>query len=200
MYLDHLSNAAWQQTNPGGNYSTNGYPTRNPTQLVPNLVTSGVTSAGDGVIPLGYGGSICPYHVILIPYGVGADDTTFSLTVLGWRPTTGNFGATLTQPLWVPVTIAVYQATLGTASGVAGSDLPSTQKFADAITVTSGPSFINSAAPNTIPPVSLDWLVISAAADSIGMIVQPTFGFQFLEVIFTTGGSATSCNALYCKA
>lgn len=198
MHQLQLSNANWQRTNPGGNYSTNGYPTRVPTITAPYQATPTGGAAGDGVIAMGAGGMEAPFHLLLVPYGVGADDTTFSLTVLGWRAT--NFSTDLTQPLWVPVTLGVYQATLSATVGVAGSNLGTTQAFADAITVTSGPSFINAAAPNTIPPICPNWFVISAAADSIGMISQPSFGFQYLEVIFTTGGSATSCNALYAKA
>ncbi len=180
MVIDDLSNQFWSQTNLT-NYSTNGYPTRIPTTTKPS---------GDGVIAFGDGGNYSPKHLVLIPYGVGSS-STFSLKVLGWRATNLGLGV----PLWVPVAFATYAITVGTGAGIAGADLGTTSLFATTITSTGGPTFITSGAA----PICPDWFQISPTGNIIGMICQESFGFPVLEVIFTTGGSATSCNALYCK-
>jgi len=136
---------------------------------------------------------------MLIPYGVGATDTTMNLRVLGWASTIGIGGGSA-QRLWIPTNLGTYQATMGASTGVAGTDIGSGSNFADAITLTdSGPSFINSAAPNTIPPIIEGWFVQTVVDDGIAMLCVPTFGFRFLEVLYNTNGSMTSMNSLYRK-
>jgi hypothetical protein len=184
MVIDQLSNETYALTN-SVNYSTNGYPTKIPTTTAPS---------GDGVIGFGHLGGYCPGHLLLIPIGIGAG-ATFSLKVLGWRATKLPPGQPATLPLWVPVELATYAITLGTATGVAGSDLGVSTLFPTTITSTGGPTFITTGAA----PICPDWFQISPGSNSIGMISQSSFGFRFLEVIYTTGGSATSCNGLYAK-
>jgi hypothetical protein len=204
MYLSERSDIVWSITNPGGNVTVSSFSTRAPTTVSPEKVSVGVTTAGDGVIPCGQssgllssGGAECFRWLMLIPFGVGAADTTMNLRVLGWSPTIGLGGGS-PQQLWVPSNLGTYQATMGGSTGVANSDIPATMNFADGITVPdSGPSFINAAAPNTIPPIVEGWFVQTVADDGIAMLSVPTFGFRFLEVIFNTNSSATSCNALW---
>ena len=181
MLVDKLSNQVWAQTH-ATNYSTNGYPTRIPTVTQPS---------GDGVIAFGHTGEYSPANLILVPYGAGSATNTFSLQVLGWRATKLGIGA----PLCIPVSLGTYAITLGSGTGVAGADLTTAALFATTITMTGGPTFETSGAA----PVVLDWCQISPGSNAIGMISCASFGFRFLEVIYTTGGSATSCNALYCK-
>jgi hypothetical protein len=205
MYLECLSGESWKQTNPGGNYSTNGYPTRGSSLTSPALVTSGVTAQGDGIIPVGdspgfpgatIGGIIAAKHLLLVPYGVGSNTNTFSMQILGWRKTNLT-GSQTGQGLWIPVAICTLAVTLGTnVEGLAYSELGSTNLFATSITMTGGPLGVTSA----FTPTSEDFFTI-APTGTIGAAWAkvPTFGFRYIEVVFTTGGSATSCNCLWQK-
>jgi hypothetical protein len=185
MVIDTLSNETYALTN-SVNYSTNGYPSRIPTTTAPS---------GDGVIPMGHMGGYSPNHLILVPFGVGSSTNTFTMQILGWRATKLPPGQPASLPLWIPVNLGEYTITLGTATGVAGADLTTTSLFNTTITFTGGPTFVTAGAA----PVSLDWLQISPGSNKIGMISVRSFGFRFMETIYSTGGSATSCNSLYCK-
>jgi hypothetical protein len=185
VVIDELSGPNWALTNPGGNATANGFPSRVPSVAGPSLVAAGVVKAGDGVVAIGDQGQYGPRSLLLVPFGVGAATNTFSLQVLGWRAT-----ALGVAPLWVPVNLGTWQVTLGTAGGVANSDLGTTQLFATTISQTAG------GPTNVTPP---DWFAVSPGGNAIGMICLRTLGFRFLEVIYSTGGSATSCNALYAK-
>jgi hypothetical protein len=201
-YLYCLSGMDWKATNPGGNYSTNGYPTRGSTFTSPALVTSGVVAQGDGVIAVGESpgapgetppGIIAAKHLVLVPYGIGSQSNTFGMQVLGWRKTKLGGGT----ELWIPVALATYSVTLGTnVEGLANGSLNATTLFATAIAMTGGPLGVTSA----FVPTSEDFFTI-APTSTIGAawIKIPTFGFRFVEVVFTTGGSATSCNCLWEK-
>jgi hypothetical protein len=182
MVIDYLSNEFWALTHPTGNYATNGYPSRIPTVTAPS---------GDGVIPFGHMGGYSPGHLLLIPFGAGVATNTMGMKVLGWRSTGLNVG----NKLWVPLELGTYAITLGTGTGVALADLTATALFATTITMTGGPTFVTSGAA----PVSPDWLQISPGSNAIGMVAVTSFGFRYLEVIYTTGGVATSCNSLWCK-
>lgn len=209
MYLDTLS-SRWKPTNPGGNYTNNGYPTRVPTTTLPAALalSTGIQAVGDGVIQLGAGGTESPIYLDLVPFGVDASTHTFSFQILGWSETTGTLGNIFggssnvqgNLPLWVPVWLGTYQATITTTlPGIAGSDIGSTQSFASAITCTAGPVY------GTAPTQSPDGAYAGGAAiltggtTGVAMVELMTRGFRFLEVIFTTGGVVTSCNALYRK-
>lgn len=193
MWLDVLSGSDYKLSNPGGNYVTSGYPSRAATITPPDQVTSGVVAKGDGVIKCGHEGVETAGHIIMVPIGVGVATNTFSLKVLGWRSTKLNVANA--KPLWIPVELATYAVVLGTAAGVTGADLTASTLLATTITSTGGPTFITSGAV----PVSLDWMQISPGSNAVGCIKQPTLGFRFLEIIFTTGGVATSCNTLWCR-
>jgi len=199
VIIDTLAQV-WNRTN-GTNYATNGYPTRIPQTAAPstNLPTGG--AAGDGVIymgaqsPTGGYGNYSPYGLLLLPYGTDASTKTFSLRVLGWSVTQLNLGV----PLWIPAVIADLTVTLGTAVGISGADLAATQFFGTTITANLGPTLVNSAAPNTVPPIVPDYAIWSPGSNNIASVIIRSFGYLFLEVIFTTGGSATGCNSLYKK-
>lgn len=199
MILDVYSIAGEQLTNPGGNFSHNGYSSRPPSITPPNkVVDANLAALGDGVIFCGAapdllsdGGMETTPYVYLTPIGVGSSTNTFAMTVLGWEVTKLGVGT----PLWIPITLAAYAVTLGTATGVANSDLGTTTLFATSITFTGGPVGVSSG----MNPTSLDWFVISPGSNAIATIKQATLGYRFLEVLFTTGGSATSCNCLWRK-
>lgn len=172
------------------NYSTNGYPTRVNTLTEPS---------GDGVIPCGTnalgqpGASTCP-HIMIKPFGAGADNVTMGMKVLGWTRT--GMPAVGVRPVWLLDELITFAITLSASVGIVDGEVSATDRFADTITSTGGPTFITSAAL----PVILDWFQTSPTTDGPAVIKQPTFGYDYLELIFTTGGSATSCNALWRKA
>lgn len=184
MLIETLSASHWTKVRPAADYSTNGYPTRGLTITKPS---------GDGVLAFGEGGAIASPFLKIVPIGTGADNNTFGMKIIGWRHTNNNVNQTVL--VWVPTTIAIYAVTLGAATGIANSDFPANYFLADTITCTFGPTLIAAQLPTV-----LDWAIFSPADDSVGWIKQPSFGFRMIEIIFTTGGSATAANALYCKA
>lgn len=107
--------------------------------------------------------------VELMPYGTGADDTTFDMRVIGWRALRGT---------WVPTQICTISCTLSTAVGDGGGQLTTSERFADTITVGSGIAVAPSVAANTPALVSID-----------------SSGFEYVEMIFDMTG-ATDANAL----
>jgi hypothetical protein len=170
-------------------YSTNGYPTRVATTTDP---------AGDGVVALGQGGALTPQWLDLFPVGHGSDDATFTLKVLLWYHTQGITPGT--PKIWFFRTLGEWTCTLGTCVGVAGSDLDNTVRFADTITMTGGPTLItNAAAPTTLTaaPIVEKWFNTSPTGNVPGTLTVPALGARKAEVIFSTGGSATDCNALW---
>lgn len=186
----------WGYVRPGGNYTTNGYPTRIPQNVAPS---------GDGVIPVGHQGSMSKIYLQLLPFGVAATNT-FSFQILGWdNVVEGVVGSTFggsanpqgNSPLWIPTWLGTYQATLGTTSGVAGSDLSTTQVFATTITLTAGPKFGSTPADVQPQGYAGGGAIYTPGSNTIGFLETFTLGFNYIEVIFTTGGVATSCNALW---
>lgn len=185
MIIDELSQQSWAVLRPT-NYSTNGFPAYVPTLTPPS---------GAGVVPFGHSGAMSARGLLIVPYGAGAATNTFLIKVVGWRAT--NLGVGF--PLWIPIQIGAWTATLGTQPGIVNSDVPATQLFADTILCTYGPTLNNAAAPNTIPPIIPDYASFSPTGNLTGMILVRSFGFRFLEVGFSTGGVATSANGLYSK-
>lgn len=179
---------AWQRTH-ATNYPTSGYPTRLNTFTHPS---------GDGIIPMGgsvlagSGGMECPTGILLQPYAIGSATNTFSLKVLGWTPTKLNVG----QPLWTNFVIGEFAITLGTGAGIAGGDVLNTELFATTITATYGPLFVTT---GQAAYSKYSWGFLAPGSNAQGVIFVPSFGCRLLEVIYTTGGSATSCNSLYRK-
>lgn len=190
--LKMLSASAYKKVR-AANYSTNGYPTRVPT-VTPPAGTSGLVP--DGIIPCGAGGSVANTHVLIVPYGVDASTHTFSLTVLGWRPTGVNPGNP-DMALWIPVPLCTVSCTTSTSlPGIVNADVDNTQSFCTTLTMTGAGAGVSSGMAVNSP----DWFTITGTAVGVGVLKVPTLGFPFLEVIFTTGGVDTSCNALWCQA
>jgi hypothetical protein len=200
--LIQLRSDKWSLTNPGGNYTNNGYPTRIPTTTRPDLAatSTGLQAVGDGVIPVGHNGQMGASGMALIPFGAGSATNTFSFQVLGWTQTTTQYGKavnglTVLQnanlELWIPVLLGTFAVTLGTGTGIAGSDIGTSQLFATSITTSYGPVYGTGAVQSSAGSI------YSPGSNSIGMVTIAIMSFKFVEVIYTTGGSATSGNALY---
>jgi hypothetical protein len=140
----------------------------------PSRVATTTRPSGDGVITIEQTGRFTRNNVMLVPYGVGADNVTMSARVLAWREASG---------LWVPTIVCEVACTLSTAVGVAAATVINSERFADTLTLTFGNA-------------GVDCQVFSPANNTAGHVVLDAKGATILEVIFTTGGSATSCNAL----
>ena len=136
------------------------------------------TATGASVFDIGKG--YAQNGVLVTPYGIGSDNNTMSLRLIGWRSIGANAVATL---LWIPVIICEVAATLSTAVGIVGKTVLDTERFADTLSLTTGND-----------DVSID--IVSPTGNVIAHFVADLKGFQKLEVSFTTGSSATSCNAL----
>lgn len=129
--------------------------------------------------------------VIIVPFGAGSDTNTFVMRVFGWRLAFDRDKAhTLGTAVWIPVKLAEFTCTLSTpagpAAGPAGAGiLATTDLLCDTIAIvgTSG---------NT----NIDLSITSPADNTIAHVVVDLKGSQKLELQFSTGGSATSCNAL----
>ena len=169
----------WKKARPTS-YTTNGYPTRVATNTEP--LTAATDPATSQVVhEVGTGGMYCQNGLVVIFFGAGANDSTFSCRVIGWR----SIGwEARTTGLWIPVPLAEFAVTLSQAVGVAGMTLVATDRFADTIALTTGND-----------DVSVD--IVSGWTDVIAHVQMDLKGFQKLEFAFTTGGSATSCNALF---
>lgn len=119
-------------------------------------------------------GAVIENNAILIPFGAGADNTTFDMRVIGWETVSNG-------TLWVPVALAQYSCTLCAAVGVAGSDLIATDRFADTITAASW----NPAGGTEI---------VSPTGDLIGSIIMDMKAFTLYEINFDmTGGTSGNC-------
>lgn len=115
-----------------------------------------------------------PSNIFLIPYGVGNDDHTFDMRVIGWRKV---------ATLWVPTVLTQVAVTLSTAVGVAGAAVTNSERFADTISITIGNS-----------NVSVE--VVSPANNTVAHMVVDVKGSQKVELTFDLG-SGTNCNALW---
>lgn len=176
------------------NQTSNGYVSKVPTKSEP--VTDVGTATGQSAFSLSdESGGISQNRVKFWPYGTGADGTTFSMRMIGWRCCGKQPSNTAAPIIWVPVTLIEIQATLSSAlPGVAGSIIPVAMFFAKTITVTSQPLItgtINAVAGN----LGAQEIYSSGTTVSAWGIVQ-LYGAQWLECSFTTGGSATDANCL----
>lgn len=111
--------------------------------------------------------------LLLIPYGTGADDSTFDVKIIGWA----KIGT-----LWVPALVAQVAVTLSTIVGVAAAEIVATERFADTLALTKGLGTIVNPVGDT-QPASL-------------MIASQLAAFEKLEFVFDLG-TATAANAIY---
>lgn len=127
------------------------------------------TGAGALDLPRGGGGQVRE-NLLLLFFGVGADNTTFDARVIGWRKV---------STLWMPVTLCEVSCTLSAVVGVAGQPVVDTERFADTITVNKG----------------LGAVYTPTADAQAAMLLVASEGCAKVEVIFDMTG-ATSGNAL----
>jgi hypothetical protein len=140
----------------------------------PSIVPTATAPSGTGVVSNPKVGNEAPNWVQIIPFGEGADNSTFDLRVIGWKPS--SLG------LWVPTILAQAACTLSAAVGVAGYEVIDTQRFADTIALTQ-------------VLTSVDSKLSSVGSDLVASFQVETRGCAFIQVTFDLG-TATGANAL----
>lgn len=138
------------------------------------------TATGASVTGLATDGAVSQNGALVMPYAIGADNVTFSMRVFGWR----LIGSDPTTLLWMPCLLVELACTASAFVGVATRLVLNTERFADTIALTTGND-----------DVSVD--IVSPTGDVAGHALIDLKGSQKLEFTFSTGGSATSCNALF---
>jgi hypothetical protein len=176
--------------NPGGNSTAGSIVEPLPQLAIPGTTTtSGVTTAGDGIIAMaeqisqGGFGAMTANGLMLIPYGAGSATQTYTLKCYGWRRTLGK-GETAAG-LWVPFLLASFTVTLGTAPGIAGTDVNASQLFATTIALVTGNANVSNE-------------IVSPGSNVIGHITLDAKGVQYIETRYAMV-SATSGNCLVAK-
>lgn len=161
------------------NATDTSFPSRIPTTTAPNTTNNpGLVILGDQIdMP---GGRPVSSHVRMCFFGVGNDDTTFDVRVIGWGKTDGG--------LYVPSPLYGFSCTLGTAIGIAGNAISASTRFADTVTLTTN-----------FGTTGVDVIPTSPASNLIATVLMDCKGFSLLEVTFDMTG-ATSGNALYSPA
>lgn len=120
--------------------------------------------------------------VKIVPYATDSDGATFSMRVIGWTKAPDPTRAT--TDAWIPVVLAEFLCTVSSGNpGVAGAYVVATELFSKQIAMTYGNA-------------NLTDIVSPNVAGLLAHVVMDVKGFQRLEISFTTGGSATGCNAL----
>lgn len=145
--------------------------------------------AGDGVIPMGETiGQVAPNGLMLVPYGAGSATNTFTLNAYGWRKTTGyTVGAqSQTLPLWVAYLLASFTCTLSTVPGLGNTDVNASQLFAGTITLVTGNANVSNE-------------ILSPTGNVVAHIMLDAKGSNYVQLLYGTGGSATSCNCLWAR-
>lgn len=169
------------------NYATNGFRTLVPTATRP--VGVGATDAGLSAIDienLGVGAAV-QNTVFFKPYAIGADDVTFSIRAWIWTPIPPVPVGVEAQPtltLYDPTLLCELSCIASTVLGVAGGLVGSNERFADTMTITTGNS-------------GLSLEVLSNTSNLAGWARLDISGPFLLDFDFSTGGSATSANALW---
>ncbi len=119
--------------------------------------------------------------VFFMPFGIGNDDTTFDVRVVGWRYAFSDYA---THGLWVPVTLGGFSCTLSSQVGVANAAVIATERFADTITrITAQGNDVSSE-------------IVSPANNTPGHVILDLKGCHKVEFCFDMTG-ATSGNVLY---
>lgn len=145
--------------------ATGSFPSRVPTATAPT---------GAGVVNDPVVGRAAPDWVQILPFGDGADNSTFDCRVIGWK--VSDLG------LWVPTILAQAACTLSAAVGAAGFEVTASQRFADTITLTQ-------------VQANVDSKLSSPTGDLVGSFQVQTRGCVYIEVTFNLG-TATGANAL----
>lgn len=160
----------------------NGYPTRAPTLTAPSGIGDAAAQTTSAVWDIGPADETHNGAVINF-FGAGADNATFSARIIKWRKAPGN--GTTQADTWIPTVLAELACTLSTQVGVAGGVIVATDRLVDTISLT-----------GTTANDDVSISIVSPANNTMGEVTIDLSGVERLEITFTTGGSATDCNAL----
>ena len=146
----------------------------------PSKIATTTQPANDGVYDftangISPNGLLIPSAIVVIPYGVGSDNNTQKIRIIGWR---------LIGTLWVPTPLCQFTCTLSAAVGVAGATVVATERFADTLT-----------ADSMNPSGGVE--AVSPTGDLVAHFVVDIKGCPIIEATFDRNSSATSCNALW---
>jgi len=122
-------------------------------------------------------------RLFLVPYGTGDANDVFEMWVTGWRKITSTAGVVL----WVPTRLVKLTCTLGTAVGVAGTEVVATELFADTITATMGIS-------------NVSYFLFSTTDNTPAHAIVELNGCDLVEFTFDmTTNDPTGGNCLYAR-
>lgn len=122
----------------------------------------------------------------LFPYGLGNNNTTGSLEIIGWtQQGTYDEAKRIVVPngVWVPTLIARVDLTLSAATGGASGHLSASERYADTIT------------PGTVGATTRIEIASNAADYPAHLMVNP-LSFDKIQVLPIIG-TATSVNVLF---
>lgn len=175
--------------NAQGDATTTVFPTVSPTLTEPTQVA--VTRS---VINLRKSNGESCNSILLIPVIVGNVAAVLTgVRYIGWRrlPKEATQITTATADLWIPLTLAAFDANNAAAAMKTGVDttaLPSTYFFANTITAITA---------SVTATANVDYQIVSGSTSTIGHIVLDTKGFEKLEAIYDLGANATAANTVY---
>lgn len=167
------------------NATDTSFPAKAPTATEPSGDAG--TATGASVIDVGHHCGVGQTHALLVPYGTGDADDVFAMRAVGWYQV-GNDPA---SDLWLPVVLAELTCTMGTAAGVADTQVPAAGLFCDTLVIVSEPT--------TTADTTRDGLVrvVTLPANGVAMAVVPLLGCRKLELTFDmTTNDPTGANCL----
>ncbi len=186
MYLNDLSRVyqkAWAT-----NADTATFASRIPTVTEPT---------NDGVVALHGSGIEVPRQMIVLPYGLGADDDSADMRIIGWRSIGYQSGGKI---LWVPAIMGIFTVTIGTTVGIAASPVLNTERFADTITLKSDNTTSQPVAQGIaiagVESMGRNIDIFSPSANLIAWIKMDLLGMEKVEFIFDQITNSPTMNAL----
>lgn len=167
------------------NCTSSSFASRIPQATEP--VDDSADATGQCSLDMAAGGGVTYNGLMILPYAIGSDNNTFSIRVVGYR----KFGQNPQTLMWIgPILLVEALCTLdSTLVGIAARTILNTEMFCDTITLVSTSGNAN---------VSEE-MVSPADGVTIAHIMVDTKGCERVSLEFSTGSSATSCNALVAK-
>lgn len=162
------------------------------TSSFPSKVNTITEPTNDGVIDLRKGAvnAAVPQNMIVLPYGLGADEDAFSLRIIGWRHLGEGPGQGNPNWIWAPTTLVEVACVLGTSVGVAGAQVLNTEAFADTITIVSEPTLTaNTTRQGTV-------LVYNPANNTNAWLKLTLDGYEKVEFTFDQTTNTPTMNCL----
>lgn len=168
------------------NAQTSSFAAKPPTGTVPNY---------DGVVRVTEASGEMPKKLHVMPYGIGADNDTFSIRIIGWTRIRGD--ATNPTDLWVPHRLAEFACTLSTAVGVAGTPVGATSRFCDTMTTVTGTFPLWPGTDSGGAQTLGQMMLVSPADNTPAYAVIQTMGAELIEFQFDQTLNTPEMNALY---